>query len=372
MQVALGVVTNNKFDIYGKETMKNLKNLLKIVPLVACMYASSAQALVINFNYNPSMDARALAGFQSAANRWSNLLHDDVTVTLNIGFSALNPGVLGQAGSRRGTVSYDAFRNALAKDAWGSTDRAAVTGLSGSSCLSVYTNGTNINPAGPGSATPFLDNNCNENNQTIRMTLANARALGLYDAHDASVLTDADISFSTLFSWDFDPTNGITAGAFDFIGVATHEIGHALGFVSGVDTVDANIGRNVYDGAFTYIAPADLFRCSAESKAAGADLDFAADKRTKYYSLDNCDTTLASFSTGRANGDGQQASHWKDNLGIGILDPTSARGELLAISDFDIQMFDAIGWNAVPEPGTIALFALGAAGLAGARRRKQK
>jgi hypothetical protein len=41
----------------------------------------------------------------------------------------------------------------------------------------------------------------------------------------------------------------------------------------------------------------------------------------------------------------------------------------LGISKLDIQMYDTIGWNAVPEPGSIALFGLCLAGL---RRRRNK
>jgi hypothetical protein len=115
---------------------------------------------------------------------------------------------------------------------------------------------------------------------------------------------------------------------------------------------------------------ASIRSTSGDSKAAGADLDFSADKRTKYFSLDNCDSSIATFSTGRTFGDGQQASHWKDKLHIGILDPTAARGELLGISNTDITLYGAIGWNTVPEPGTIALLAFGLAGMFGLRRRK--
>ena len=352
--------------------MKHLKKIVKIAPALALALAAatSAQAMVINFSYAPDMDMRALNGFQAAANRWSSVLHDDVTVNLNIGFSVLGAGVLGSTGSTRQTYSYNDYRDALIADMSSSLDRTAVSNLSQNSCLSVMMNGTGVNPAGVGSGATFVDNNCNANNNTIRLTSANARAVGLFDANSA--LSDGSVSFSSTFTWDFDPTDGVNSDAFDFIGVATHEIGHALGFVSGVDTLDGNRSGNFSDAAFTYIAPADLFRCSNDSKAAGADLDFAADNRTKYFSLDNCSTSIATFSTGRTFGDGQQASHWKDNLGIGILDPTAARGEVLAISNTDRKLYDAIGWDTgeIPEPGSVALLALGLAGMFGLRRRK--
>ena len=65
--------------------------------------------------------------------------------------------------------------------------------------------------------------------------------------------------------------------------------------------------------------------------------------------------------------------HWKDNLGLGIMDPTAAQGELLMITGRDIQAFDAIGWNlspaaSAPEPGALALALLGALGLVVTRR----
>lgn len=349
--------------------MKTLKNLLKIVPLLACAYAGSAQALTINFTYDPAMDARALAGFQYAANRWESIFTDNVQVNLNIGFSALGTGILGSTGSTQGTLSYAGFRQAMIADAKSSIDKKAVANLPGGPCLSVLMNGTNVNPAGTGNGATFVDNDCDANNSTIRMTWANARALGLVPNSDTR--SDGNISFSTAFTWDFNPNDGIAAGAFDFIGVAAHEIGHALGFISGVDVLDLNRAGNFGDHQFTYISPTDVFRCSPESVAAGANIDWAADNRTKYFSVDNCNTTLATFSQGRTHGDGQQASHWKDNMGIGLLDPTAARGELLAISELDKQMFDAIGWD-VPEPASIALFTLGAAALAGSRRRKQQ
>ncbi|RSZ58020.1 PEP-CTERM sorting domain-containing protein [Massilia atriviolacea] len=348
--------------------MKNLKRLLKIAPVLLCAYAGSAQALVINFTSAPGMDPLALAGFQAAAARWTNVLQDNVQVNLNIGFMELEPGVLGSTASTRELFSYDDYRNALAKDAWSGNDKQAVANLSTSSCLNVIMNGTGTNPSGIGSATPFLDDNCDANNSSIFMTRANARAVGLADAKDD--VSDGEINFSSLFDWDFDPDNGVDGKAYDFIGVAAHEIGHALGFISGVDILDYNRDGDYADAEFTFIAPGDLYRCSSHSAKKAADLDWSADTRTKYFSLDKCQTTLATFSTGSVYGDGQQASHWQDDMNLGLLDPTAGFGEKLTLSALDKQYFDVIGWNVVPEPGAVGLFLLGLAGLAGARRKR--
>jgi hypothetical protein len=304
-------------------------------------------ALTFNFTPATGTSQQAIDGFTQAGNFWSSLFSDNATINININFSALSPGILGEASSSNKAFSYTQVYNALNADKTSADDISAVKNLANSSTFNMLLNRTSNNPNGVGSATTYLDKDRDANNSTIRMNTANAKALGLLSATTAS---DASISFSNQFSWDFNRGDGITAGTFDFLGIAAHEIGHALGFISGVDILDTNSSNPYYrDDRFTYVSPLDLFRYSTESKNQGA-IDWTADARDKYFSVDGGATKIASFATGQKFGDGRQASHWKDNLGVGIMDPTSASGELLQISENDKRAFDVMGWNRSANP----------------------
>jgi hypothetical protein len=332
-----------------KTYIVQLKQAAAIAGLAAIGIGSSggltpANALTFNFSPAAGTSQQAIDGFAAAGNLWSSVFTDNVTVNVNINLTALSAGTLGETGSSYQSVSYDRFYNALKNDRTSATDNTAVNSLSSGSTFNLLLNRTANNPNGAGSATPYLDSNGNANNQTIDLTSANAKALGL---QGNSTSSDASISFSSLFNWDFNRSDGISSGAFDFVGIAAHEIGHALGFMSGVDILDTNSSSRYYnDNQFSYVSPLDLFRYSTDSKNVGA-IDWTADNRAKYFSIDGGVTKIADFSTGDTFGDGRQSGHWKDNLGLGILDPTIAPGELLAISENDKRAFDAIGWNRV-------------------------
>jgi PEP-CTERM motif len=345
-------------------------HLGKLAVAALLAVAGSAQALTFNLTFSAGTSAQAQQAFTDAAARWSNLFADPIVINLNVGTAALGAGILAQAGSTRLNVSYSDFYAAYAADATSTDDATALAHLDVGPNFGLAINRTSNNPNGANSATPYFDNT-GANTSTVRLTTANAKALGF----TVTAASDATITFGTSFTYDFDPSNGITAGSYDFIGLATHEIGHALGFVSGVDTLVANPTGNP-DDAFTFVSSLDLFRYSvlSTSIAGGPAIDFTADTRVKYFSLDNGATVGAGFSTGSnaSFGDGRQASHWKDNLGLGIMDPTAGTGELLTISANDRQAFDAIGWDlatVVPEPGTYALFGLGLAGIVLRRRQ---
>lgn len=330
-----------------------MKTLLCSLLLAAAGSASAAPSFV--FNFIPGTSLQAQQGFQAAAARWSSLFSDNVTVNLTVGFNPLGSSIIGQAGSAEDFHSYASVRAALAADATSAADQLAVSHLPGGSSFNMLLNRTANSPHGPGSATPYLDNDGDANNQTLYLANAEAKALGLSVTPQTlpGCIGNCDgfIQFNSDFKFDFNPANGTDADAFDFVGVAAHEIGHVLGFISGVDILDFNAPPNggpFDDHEFTYVSTLDLFRYSAESSAQHV-IDWTADARAKYFSLDGS-TMGPEFSTGLTFGDGRQASHWKDDLFIGLMDPTAALGETLLITGNDRLAMDAIGWDLAPVP----------------------
>ncbi len=311
---------------------------------------------------NAGAGTQARAGFEKAAAYWASQLADNITINLQIGMSnALGANTLGGASPTFGVAAYSLFRSKLYADATSETDLTFRTNLPANSTFSLYINRTSDNPNGALSATPYVDNDGGENNRFVRMTSANAKALKLLNPTNAAV--DAQIQFNSNFNFDFDNSNGIDANRFDFVGIAIHEIGHALGFFSGVDVLDQNGQSSYSEDDYTWVSPLDFTRFSAASQTAGADLDWTADNRQKYYSINGGTTvTVANaWSRGVKFGNGRQASHWRDGANLGIMDPTFAPGELGIVRPLDIQAFDVIGFDLaseVPEPSTLAIFGL--------------
>jgi hypothetical protein len=346
---------------------------LAAVAIIAAGIGTPASALtfVLNDVTPGGMSPEALAGFTQATNIWSSYIGDAITINLDIRFdgndisgSPLGGTILGSAGSTTQGLSYTAVRAALVAKATTADDAVAVANLPAGPALSFLTNDATTGNV-------VTDNNGTSNNTILNVNTANAKALGLRSANNSA--TDAGIAFNSSFSWDFDQSDGVGAGLQDFVGVTVHEIGHALGFVSGVDDVDVVSNPDgpsapIDLDTFRVVTVWDLYRYSAAGQ-----LDYAYGG-APYFSIDGGTTSLGTFSTGAFNGDGRQASHWKDNLGLGLMDPTANNpnaappGNENHLGALDLMAFDVIGYQLIPEASSSVLVLLG--GCLAFRRRR--
>lgn len=423
--------------------MKTMTRALLAASAAAAALSAAAPAAAINIVLRPDASfsnapngAQALYAFQKAANYWNQTLTGAAnmqTINIAVSYAPLAPNVIGQAGSARYDVATASVYGQLAANAGTALDAIAVANLvpltadggvgfrrapalAGDPLTGL---GLNITPGS------VFDNNDSYNNLVMYANGANLKALG-YDVGNSAI--DAQITFSSEFAFDFDPTDGISYGTQDFTSVAVHELGHALGFVSGGDYYDVYGAPNGPGATFpvrwddeSVLSVLDLFRRSTNGPS-NSGFDPATGKR--YIQLDpnrgamftidgltpfNGNNTGSQFSTGRYNGDGNQMSHWKEGAGytdendcfvplpaqIGIMDPTSGSCQQGIVTANDLAAFDAIGYNlnfditknkgyvfdtaqifglaglaSVPEPSTWGLMILGFGAIGGAMRRR--
>lgn len=300
------------------------------------------------------MDAAILAG-----DLWSAHFTDNITLNITINYSDLGTSP-GNSSIFSANYPYADVRTGLLNDAVTASDLSSSSALQAGPSTIFLINRTTTGALrmDTGTAGTFADTN----NVEVIVPRAVEKALGLIDENASG--TDGTVTLNSNLSYDGDRSDGIDGASYDLIGVIAHELGHVLGFQSVAETI-SSLGNITAEGnAKPRIG--DLFRFSTESTDEngtfgldGADIgvfDISADNRAKYFSVDGGLTPVTEFARGSSSvgsgfGNGQQANHWLNNTTpVGIMDPTIGLGEELVITAIDIQFFDVIGFNPVPEP----------------------
>ncbi|MBE9041307.1 NF038122 family metalloprotease [Oscillatoriales cyanobacterium LEGE 11467] len=342
---------------YRNRMAQLMKTAPKLAIALAALLSKPApvEAASFNFTYAPGATLEQMLGFEVAANVWSNFLVDDVEVNLFVDIvdsSLLPANVVG--GSLPGVnpgYDYGEFRNELYADRTSNNDWTAYSNLN----LYTYQSGAN-DPYADRYRVAFERGNSYWYNKNLTLTNANAKALGLRPTHDNAMdgyIVMSDLSDHLLVDWDYNYRRDSSAPWFslDYASVAIHEIGHALGFISGIDSALVREASGTFEQNLDRLfrtTSLDLFRYSKWSKNKGW-LDLAVGPKS-YLSIDGGRTALADFSRGNKNfglgSDGFQGSHWKQQGNeIGIMDPLIFLGERPEVQAPDLQAFDIMGWD---------------------------
>jgi hypothetical protein len=304
---------------------------------------SAGLRIVLHGTAQLEQSPEAKQAFIVAANRWEALISTPITVVIDVDFGTQffgtdypSPNILGQTGSSRVSAAYPGVRSRLISNNPTSAELALYNGL-------------------PSSSIPIEFGGTPATVSQVRMTRPVARALGLVaDIANPDALAigqgDSGIGFNSAFSFDFNPDDGIAPGKTDFDSVATHEIGHALGFSSDAGGANQPTGVSMWDLFRFRPGTANLGSIGTAQRvmsAGGEQVYF--NNQTNSFGTQELGLSTGGPSGDATGGDGNQSSHWKadeqSGFYVGIMDPTLARGVRKTITSNDVKAIDAFGYS---------------------------
>jgi hypothetical protein len=312
--------------------------------LSATENAEGSLTIILRATANLDANAPAKAAFVRAAAAWEAVVTSPVTIYLDADFGPDNFGTP-WSGSTLGATSSPSLSNVPYTNVRSNLIAGANTPAKQAAYQALPANSVPVD-TGSGTST------------TVTVSSSIGRAIGLLNSTAQPNDNAARIGFNSAFTFDFDPSDGISVGQTDFEAVATHEIGHALGFTS----------RS--GGGTSTPSMWDLYRFRSGTN----DTTFTTAQRimtiggptqnSQYYFVPG-QTEIGLSDGGPSgstdnNGDGNQSSHWRQasrNGGvisgyIGIMDPRIPSGLRRLITSNDTKALDIFGYNstAVPPP----------------------
>ena len=276
---------------------------------------SPAHALIIQPIYSSSITSLANAtaietAFQAVANVFDSEFSTPITVKIGVSFGNVDGQAIpsGDVGTSLapllGSYEYTDVTGAL-QDLSSSSPSDAVL-------ASVVANLPDNDPAG-------MDN--------YNIPYAEAQALGFLPGTIG--LDSGFIGFRNV-AFDYSEANGISSGAYDFQGLAAHEISEVLGRLSGLPS----------SGEAQYSTPFDILRYTAPGVNSFSSSDHA------YFSIDGGTTDLGNFNY-RGGGDrGDWSGSTYDSFNA-YLRP----GVVETLSGNDLTALDALGYGAWSTDG---------------------
>jgi hypothetical protein len=272
----------------------------------------------VRFLFAASVPAEARPGFEACAAYLESLFSNSMTVTVRVNFMGLPPGVLGSTGAKYTSASWTRSRNGL------------VATMDSNDVAQAYL------PSGSSIPVRYNANRTTVTNETrVFWTKANFKAaIGSVNG------IDAVMTFNINFNWDFDASDGVTG--YSLQDVLTHEMGHVLGFSSGVDFRDRDIEA------------LDIFRFQRVGSSQYVPRRLSDLRRIpRLASFDRPNDehccNLISQKYRMSDGNPYQASHFRtQSAQIGLMAPIIRINETAYPHFFtpaDLAMLDAIGYD---------------------------